>query len=80
MEMILAGLATAFNFAVLKWKVENNRKIDAMLDLAMTLIAIGIESSALKVCITLGTLLIYAICKLKLDGNTKLIGIAVVRV
>ena len=31
--VVIAGLATMFNFAILKWKFENNRVADAVLDL-----------------------------------------------
>lgn len=33
-EIFIVGLATAFSFAVLKWKFSNRRKLDALLDLA----------------------------------------------
>lgn len=38
MEMILMAFATAFNFAILRWKLEHSRKLDALLDLSMLIL------------------------------------------
>ena len=40
MEMLLMGLATAFTFAIIKWKLFHGRKADAILDIVQTVILV----------------------------------------
>ena len=40
MEAILVGLATAFNFIIIKWKIEKSRAADATLDIGV-MVALG---------------------------------------
>ena len=40
MEMLVIGIATAFNFMILKWKFEHERYADLALDVA-TLVALS---------------------------------------
>jgi hypothetical protein len=37
MEFLIMGIATAFNFGILKWKFEHNRMADLVFDVAVLL-------------------------------------------
>lgn len=53
MELLFIGLATAFNFGIIKWKLEKRRFADAALDL-LILIIIGIVFSGTLGGMTIG--------------------------
>ena len=38
MELLIIGIATAFNFMIIKWKLEKHRFADAVVDVAVLLI------------------------------------------
>jgi len=46
--IIVAGIAVFFNFAILKWKFDNNRKLDASLDLAVLAIITAITAGTMS--------------------------------